>query len=101
MTPVYPTPLYEFVAALLIFAVLWSFRHHAHRTGWLFWVYVVFNGAERYFIEGIRVNNKMDLFGQSITQAEFIALLLLLVGVIGVIRTWPKRIVASKAKDCA
>ncbi|MDA0683694.1 MAG: prolipoprotein diacylglyceryl transferase [Bacteroidetes bacterium] len=98
MTPVYPTPLYEFVAALLIFAVLWSFRHHAHRTGWLFWVYVVFNGAERYFIEGIRVNNKMDLFGQSITQAEFIALLLLLVGVIGVIRTWPKRIVASKPK---
>lgn len=91
MSPVYPTPLYEFAAALLIFGILWSFRKHAHATGWLFWVYLVFNGAERWFIEQIRVNNRMDLLGVSITQAELIALSLILIGVIGVIRTWPKR----------
>lgn len=91
MSPVYPTPLYEFAAALLIFGLLWSFRRHAHATGWLFWVYLVFNGAERWFIEQIRVNNRMDLLGVSITQAELIALSLILIGVIGVIRTWPKR----------
>ena len=99
MTPVYPTPLYEFAAAVVIFAILWSFRKHAHMTGWLFWVYVVFNGAERYFIEQIRVNNKMDLFGQSITQAELIALVLLLIGVIGVIKTWPKRATTGAQTD--
>lgn len=90
MSPVYPTPLYEFAAALVIFGILWSFRRHAHTTGWLFWVYLVFNGAERYFIEQIRVNNKMDLLGVSITQAELIALVLILIGVIGVIKTWKK-----------
>jgi phosphatidylglycerol:prolipoprotein diacylglycerol transferase len=91
MSPVYPTPLYEFAAALAIFGILWAFRKHAHATGWLFWVYLVFNGAERYFIEQIRVNNKMDLLGTAITQAELIALILILIGVFGVIRTWKKR----------
>ncbi|MDA0379131.1 MAG: prolipoprotein diacylglyceryl transferase [Bacteroidetes bacterium] len=91
MTPVYPTPLYEFGAALLIFGLLWSFRKHAHATGWLFWVYLVFNGAERWFIEQIRVNNTMDILGVSITQAELIALVLILVGVIGVVRSWSVR----------
>lgn len=54
-------------------------------------MYLVFNGAERYFIEQIRVNNKMDLLGTAITQAELIALILILIGVFGVIRTWKKR----------
>ena len=91
MSPVYPTPLYEFAMAVAVFAILWSFRKHAHQTGWLFWVYLVFNGAERFFIEQIRVNNTMDVFGLSITQAELIAFSLILVGVIGVIKTWPAR----------
>lgn len=91
MTPVYPTPLYELAMAVLIFAILWSFRKHTHQTGWLFWVYLVFNGAERFFIEKIRVNNTMEIFGQTITQAELIALSLILVGVIGVVKTWPTR----------
>jgi len=90
-TPVYPTPLYEFFAASLICWLLWSFRKHTHMTGWLFWVYVVFNGAERFFIEKIRVNNRFELFGQTMTQAEIIALVLILVGVVGVWKTWPKR----------
>ncbi|HAY36957.1 MAG: prolipoprotein diacylglyceryl transferase [Bacteroidetes Order II. Incertae sedis bacterium] len=88
MTPVYPTPLYEFAAAIVIFMILWAFRNHAHRAGWLFWVYVVFNGSERFFIEKIRVNNRFDIFGQTITQAELIALALILVGVIGIWKTW-------------
>jgi phosphatidylglycerol:prolipoprotein diacylglycerol transferase len=91
MTPVYPTPLYEFAMAVVIFAILWSFRKHAHQTGWLFWVYLVFNGAERFFIEKIRVNNTMDIFGVTVTQAELIALALILIGVIGVVKTWPAR----------
>lgn len=87
-TPVYPTPLYEFGAAVLIFGVLWSFRKHAHVAGWLFWVYMVFNGAERFFIEKIRVNNRFEFMGTTITQAELIALVLILIGVIGIIKTW-------------
>ncbi len=89
--PVYPTPIYEFLAAMAIFGILWSFRKHAHLTGWLFWVYIVFNGAERFFIEKIRVNNRFDLFGITMPQAEVIALCLIVIGVVGVWKTWPKR----------
>jgi len=99
MTPVYPTPLYEFAMAALIFGILWSFRKHAHQTGWLFWVYLVFNGAERFFIEKIRVNNTMEILGQTVTQAELIALALILVGVIGVVKTWPQRSDVTSTAD--
>jgi phosphatidylglycerol:prolipoprotein diacylglycerol transferase len=99
MTPVYPTPLYEFLMSVVIFGVLWSFRKHAHQTGWLFWVYLVFNGAERFFIEKIRVNNTMEILGQTVTQAELIALVLILAGVIGVIKTWPARKEAPLSAD--
>lgn len=99
MTPVYPTPLYEFLMSVVIFGVLWSFRKHAHQTGWLFWVYLVFNGAERFFIEKIRVNNTMEILGQTVTQAELIALVLILAGVIGVIKTWPARKKAPLSAD--
>jgi phosphatidylglycerol---prolipoprotein diacylglyceryl transferase len=92
-TPVYPTPLYEFFAAVLIFGILWSFRKHSHVASWLFWVYMVFNGAERFFIEKIRVNNRFEWFGQTMTQAELIALVLIAIGVVGIIKTWtpPKK----------
>lgn len=99
MTPVYPTPLYEFLMSVVIFGVLWSFRKHAHQTGWLFWVYLVFNGAERFFIEKIRVNNTMEILGQTVTQAELIALVLILAGVIGVIKTWSARKEAPLSAD--
>lgn len=99
-TPVYPTPLYEFGLAVVIFALLWSFRKHNHVAGWLFWVYMVFNGAERFFIEKIRVNNEFDVLGQTMTQAELIALVLIAIGVVGVIKFWsPKAKTAPAASS--
>ncbi|MEM8487823.1 MAG: prolipoprotein diacylglyceryl transferase family protein [Bacteroidota bacterium] len=90
--PVYPTPIYEFFAALVIFAILWSLRKHPFVSGWLFFVYLMFNGVERFLIEKLRVNNVFDLFGMDVTQAEIIASLIFLTGLIGVIKTSKKRI---------
>ncbi len=90
--PVYPTPIYEFFASLLIFAILWSLRKHPFVSGWLFFVYMMFNGVERFLVEKIRVNNVFDLFGINVTQAEIISTLIFLVGLIGVIKTSKKRI---------
>lgn len=86
--PVYPTPLYEFAMAAVLFAVLWSLRKHPFRPGWLFSLYLIFNGLERFLIEQIRVNNHFDLLGLSVTQAEVIAVLLMGGGLVGVIRLW-------------
>jgi len=79
--PVYPTPLYEVIAAFLIFLILWKIRHHIKLPGMLFGIYLMFNAVERFFIELIRVNTKYTVGGLSFTQAELIAVILFLAGV--------------------
>jgi phosphatidylglycerol:prolipoprotein diacylglycerol transferase len=51
----------------------------------VFFLYLLLNGIERFFIEKIRVNNKFDLLGMQVTQAEVIATLLMLGGAVGLI----------------
>lgn len=82
---VYPTSIYEFVAGAVLFGVLWSLRKHPFRAGWLFMVYLFFNGLERLLIEQIRVNNKFDILGLEVTQAEVISTILIFVGLVGAI----------------
>lgn len=81
--PVYPTSIYEFLMAAVLFGVLWAVRKHPFKAGWLFSLYLVFNGVERFLIEKIRVNNEFELFGLVFTQAEFIAVAIMLTGVAG------------------
>ncbi len=47
----------------------------------MFSIYLIFNGLERFLIEKIRVNNKMELAGFHPTQAEVIATLLFISGI--------------------
>ncbi|MEL6924565.1 MAG: prolipoprotein diacylglyceryl transferase family protein [Bacteroidota bacterium] len=82
-TPVYPTPFYEIVMATLIGIILWVLRKRVRITGMLFFIYLIFNGIERFFIEKIRINDHYDILGMQLTQAEIIALLLVLTGIIG------------------
>ncbi|MCR6720610.1 MAG: prolipoprotein diacylglyceryl transferase [Chitinophagaceae bacterium] len=49
--PVYPTPLYEVIMALLLFALLWSVRKKLKVPGTLFALYLIVNGLERFLIE--------------------------------------------------
>ncbi len=78
---VYPTPLYEMVACFILFLILWSLRRKLKVPGTLFALYLILNGIERFLIEKIRVNNRLDLFGFHPTQAEVISTLLVFVGI--------------------
>jgi phosphatidylglycerol:prolipoprotein diacylglycerol transferase len=89
--PVYPTSVYEALAATLLFGVLWALRKHPFQAGWLFSLYLVFNGIERFLIEKIRVTAEYQLFGMTPTQAEIISVLLFGAGVAGLIVTWERR----------
>ncbi|MFI5133683.1 MAG: prolipoprotein diacylglyceryl transferase [Chitinophagales bacterium] len=80
--PVFPTPFYETVGCLILFFIIWSFRKKFKIPGTLFAFYLILNGLERFFIEKIRVNVKMDLFGFHPTQAEVISTLLFFTGII-------------------
>ncbi len=80
---VYPTPMYETVMALACFGLLWAVRRHPFRIGWLFSVYLVLAGAERFLIEQIRVNPVLHLGPIHATQAEMIAATLVALGLAG------------------
>lgn len=83
--PVFPTPFYEVMMGLFIFALLWSFRHKIKTPGLMWSIYLIFNGIERFLIETIRVNSKYHAFGLGFTQAELISSILILLGIAGLI----------------
>ena len=78
---VYPTPFYEIVLCFILFLVIWSVRKKFKIPGTLFSLYLILNGLERFFVEKIRVNTRLDIFGLHPTQAEIISSLLFLTGV--------------------
>jgi phosphatidylglycerol:prolipoprotein diacylglycerol transferase len=79
--PVYPTPFYETIMCLVLFAILWSVRKKIKVPGRLFALYLMLNGLERFFIEKIRVNTRINFSsGFQPTQAEVISTLLFLAG---------------------
>ena len=89
--PVFPTPVYETIAALLIGGILLGLRNKVSAyPGMLFFIYLIFNGIERFWIEKIRVNPEYTNLGITYTQAEFISVVLFLIGVAGVVVLWQK-----------
>jgi phosphatidylglycerol---prolipoprotein diacylglyceryl transferase len=84
---VYPTPLYECLTALCLFAVLRALRSPQHRPGYLFSVYSLLAGFERLLIEKIRVNVRHDLFGYYLTQAEVVSMAIVVAGIVGALMT--------------
>jgi len=85
IVPVHPTQLYEVGISTLIFFVLWRIRRHRHNAGWLFMLWLILAGAERFLVEFWRA--KDDRFIGVLTLAQIISLAIVAVGVIGVVRT--------------
>ncbi|MCB0697257.1 MAG: prolipoprotein diacylglyceryl transferase, partial [Chitinophagaceae bacterium] len=79
---VFPTPIYEFVACMVLFAILWALRTRMKYPLQLFGIYLIMNGLERFFVEKIRVNYKYDLGFIHPTQAEIISTVLVITGLI-------------------
>jgi phosphatidylglycerol:prolipoprotein diacylglycerol transferase len=86
--PVYPTAFYETLMAFAIFGILWFLRKRITIPGMLFFIYLIFNGLERFWIEKIRVNIDYDFLGMKVTQAEVISVVLFLIGVVGTFVLW-------------
>ena len=75
---VHPTQLYETVLGFVMFAILWRYRDHKHAEGWLFGMYLVLAGLERFLIEFLRA--KDDRFFGPLTAAQVIGLALAALG---------------------
>jgi prolipoprotein diacylglyceryl transferase len=83
----HPTPMYEFLVCGVLFLVLWRFRKTLNPDGKIFTLYLMFAGAERFAVEFIRVNPRVIL---GLSEAQLIALALLLMGAYGWYRLSPK-----------
>jgi len=75
---VHPTQIYEFLAAIAIFAFLWHRRNHVKVAGSLFFTYLILAGIERFLVEFIRTNEKylFDIFSGS----QIISVIMILIG---------------------
>jgi len=80
---VFPTPVYETMMGLFFFGLLIFLQRKLVTPGMIISLYLIFNGLERFFIEKIRVNTKFNLLGYDATQAEIVAVIFFLAGVIG------------------
>lgn len=77
---VYPTPLYESVICIVLFSFLWMIRKRLRTPGIMFFLFLILNGTERFFIEQLRITPKYFL---QLSQAQMIALLLIAGGLAG------------------
>jgi len=84
VVPVHPTQLYEIGLSTLIFFILWRLRGHKHGVGWLWFLWMVLAGAERFLVEFVRV--KDDRFLGPLTLAQLISLMLIGGGLYGMWR---------------
>jgi phosphatidylglycerol:prolipoprotein diacylglycerol transferase len=76
---VYPTQLFEVTMGFIMFTILWRLRDHKHAEGWLFGVYCVLAGIERFIVEFFRA--KDDRFFGPLTTAQVIAICFMILGV--------------------
>jgi phosphatidylglycerol---prolipoprotein diacylglyceryl transferase len=66
-----PMPVYEIMANLLIFAVLWKLRNRKWTDGTLFLVYLTLYSLERFFLA---FNSSYRIIALGLTQSQVIAL---------------------------
>ncbi len=76
---VHPTQIYEAILMLAAFMLLWALRKRGRPIGWIFGLYLVLAGAERFLIEILRA--KDDRFLGPFTLAQLTSVILIAVGV--------------------
>ncbi|MFQ6046940.1 MAG: prolipoprotein diacylglyceryl transferase [Gemmatimonadales bacterium] len=73
LVTVHPTMLYSALALLAAFGVLWWLRRRQGPAGWLFGLYLVFSGVERFLVEFVRAKDDRLLWGYTTAQAFAVA----------------------------
>lgn len=69
LVAVHPTMLYSALALLAVFGVLWWLRRRHGPPGWLFGLYLVLSGVERFLVEFVRAKDDRFLGGYTTAQA--------------------------------
>ena len=76
---VHPTQLYETAMGFVMFVILWRFRAHRHREGWLFGMYCILAGIERFIVEFFRAKDDRVMLA-GLSSAQIISIIVCIVG---------------------
>jgi len=85
---VHPTPVYETLAALVIFWILWRMRGRLTAPWSLFGLYLVLMGIERLAVEFVRATPVVFI---GLTTAQVISIVLVAIGAAVLAYTWNRR----------
>jgi phosphatidylglycerol---prolipoprotein diacylglyceryl transferase len=77
---VYPTQILEVIMGMMMFGILWRLRDHDHAEGWLFGVYAIVAGVERFIVEFFRAKDDRLSWTMGLSLAQIIALAMIVVG---------------------
>ena len=77
---VYPTQLFEVAMGMIMFGILWRIRDHEHAEGWLFGVWAVLAGVERFIVEFFRAKDDRLSWTMGLSMAQVIALGMIAIG---------------------
>jgi phosphatidylglycerol---prolipoprotein diacylglyceryl transferase len=89
---VQPTPIYEFLFAMVLAWLLWQLGRKARPIGWLTGLYLVLSGLGRFLVEFVRINPRI-YWGMS--NAQVAALGSVVVGLIVMMVTRRGTVVAA------
>jgi phosphatidylglycerol:prolipoprotein diacylglycerol transferase len=90
VVPVHPTQLYEVLMGTVMFFIIWKLRDRQHGAGWLFGLYCLLAGIERFIVEFFRAKDDRFFIG-GITTAQLIAIGFALFGAIWMYLRWYPR----------
>lgn len=82
VTPLHPSPVYEFVLGLVGFAVLWRLRTRPFPDGKLFMIYLMLAALFRFVIEFARLNPHL---AAGLTEAQLVSIVLFVTGLLGML----------------
>jgi phosphatidylglycerol:prolipoprotein diacylglycerol transferase len=95
---VQPTPVYEFLFALVLGWLLWQLGRKARPLGWLTGLYLGLSGLARFLVEFVRINP--PVYGW-MTNAQVAALGSVVVGVLVLVVSWRGSIVEAPVVEAS
>jgi phosphatidylglycerol---prolipoprotein diacylglyceryl transferase len=93
---VHPTQLYEVGMGAIMFFIILRYRKAPHGEGWLFGLYCLLAGIERFIVEFFRA--KDDRFFGGLTLAQFIAIGFTIFGAVWMAYKWSPARGTARAK---
>jgi phosphatidylglycerol---prolipoprotein diacylglyceryl transferase len=95
---VQPTPVYEFLFALVLGWLLWQLGRKARPLGWLTGLYLILSGLARFLVEFVRINP--PVYGW-MTNAQVAALGSVVVGVLVLVVSWRASVVEAPVVEAS